>query len=126
VALRASHGHDYGCGHRLVSTTLDKVVGISPERISCLLRRAGRYSAGPPAAHLTGGTEAIALLASLTGRPFPRSMSPQVAAGLIHVLAAGSGGSGSTASSPSAAELRMVSPWKSKAHRGRIGGREAE
>jgi bifunctional DNase/RNase len=33
---------------------------------------------------LIGSTEAVALSASLTGRPFPRPMSPQFAAGLVH------------------------------------------
>ena len=33
-----------------------------------------------------GSTEALALSASLEGREFPRPMSPQSAAGLVHAL----------------------------------------
>lgn len=70
-----------------VEMRLDKVVGISTEedRPSFFVVLDG-VSGDRHLPILIGGTEAIALEASLTGRPFPRPMSPQFAAGLVHAL----------------------------------------
>jgi uncharacterized protein len=70
-----------------VEMRLDKVVGIPAEKHhpSFFVVLHG-VSENRPLPILIGSTEAIALSASLTGRPFPRPMSPQFAAGLVHAL----------------------------------------
>jgi uncharacterized protein len=73
---------------RFAEMRLGKVVAISAaeeDRASFFVVLEGVSQAG----HLPiliGGTEAIALSASLTGTTFARPMSPQFAAGLVHAL----------------------------------------
>ena len=70
-----------------VEMRLDKVVGISAgEDHHSFFVLLNGVSEDRQLPILIGGTEAIALSASLEGRPFPRPMSPQFAAGLVHAL----------------------------------------
>ena len=70
-----------------VEMRLDKVVGISAgeDHASFFVVLDG-VSEDRQLPILIGANEAIALSASLEGRPFPRPMSPQFAAGLVHAL----------------------------------------